>query len=145
MTIAVLDVQRDGVSTATAGYRRLLARLDEHQLRDSCFQADRWLRSHPGGGWMRLVAHCGDEFVGFLAGLPATGHVSLLGAVTPCHAVGPALLTAFAQRARTAGARSLTLAVDSEPTRRWDRRRFFENHGFTAQAGSAVHFIKTPF
>ncbi|MBF6333478.1 GNAT family N-acetyltransferase [Nocardia transvalensis] len=142
MTITVRDAQCGGTPAAGSSYRRLLAKLDEHYLRDGAFLTDRWLRTTSADGWVRLIARQDAEFVGFLAGLPRTGHISILGAITPGRGVGAALLGAFADRASQSGATRLTVAIDSKPANRWKRRRFFERQGFVS-AGSAVHFTKS--
>ncbi len=145
MPLTVLDVDCDQISTGMTAYQSMLARLDGHRLRDSRFQTDHWLDQDTARGWARLVASQQGQLVGFLAGQPTTGHIALVGAVETGHRVGTALLTSFAEQARLALAPALTVTLDSEPTKRWDRRRFFERFGFRPQSGSALHFIKCPF
>ncbi|MCX4097708.1 GNAT family N-acetyltransferase [Nocardia sp. alder85J] len=139
MTVDVLDARTIGAEAST-DYERLLAALDKHRLRDSRFRAARWLDRHAEDAWIRLVACQHDgSFVGFLAGMPATGHVSIVGTLNPGRGVGSALLTVFSTRAAEAGASRLTVSLDTEPAHRINRRRFFAAHGFTSVQNSAIH------
>ncbi|WP_107657510.1 GNAT family N-acetyltransferase [Nocardia suismassiliense] len=129
---------------ALPAYRALLEQLDRlHLLRDSSFASPTWL--HPcqaGDGSLRLLATRQGQAVGFLGGLPAIGHISIVGTVRPGSGTGSRLVWAFAEHARSAGASELTVSLDSEPSHRWVRRHFFESNGFTAQPGSALHFTR---
>lgn len=124
-----------------ADLESLLTELEQrHELLDSSFAAPHWRVSRPG--WLRIVAREQQTPCGLLAGIPARGHISLLGATTARQRVGSLLISAFAQHAKTAGAQQLTVVLDSELRGRWDRRRFFEAVGFRAEPGSALHFTK---
>ena len=121
--------------------RRLLEELDRYRLQDGRFHTPRWT-STADDGWVRLIAHQAGVLVGFLGGQPAAGHISIIGTLTPGHGIGEALVSAFARRAQQAGTTSLTVAIDTEPSQRWRRRRFFERQGFVKIQGSALHFAK---
>lgn len=121
--------------------RSMLEQLDAvHHLRDSAFASQTWLAEHGAVDALRLIAVREGRLEGFLAGQPEVGHIALVGVLAPRNGVGSALVAEFVARARTAGACRVTLVIDSEPWSRWDRRRFFERHGFAADSGSSVHF-----
>ncbi|MFE9575339.1 GNAT family N-acetyltransferase [Nocardia sp. NPDC006044] len=133
------------VVTATAAAnpacRELLGRLNQiHRLRDSAFTDPKWLAPSVGYDvWLCLLATLEGQAVGFLGGLPARGHISIVGVTGPGNGIGTRLVTAFAEHSRAAGATRLTVTIDSEPSGRWARREFFQRNGFIAQGGSALH------
>ncbi|MBF6173614.1 hypothetical protein [Nocardia blacklockiae] len=144
MRIIVADGQVVVNPAALAAFQVLLEQLDVvHRLSDASFRQPRWAdvpRSEDG--LLRLVADGPDGYRGFLGGEAGSGHVALIGVLEPGRAVGSLLLRAFAEHARRAGARELSVVLDTEAGRRWDRRRFFLREGFTAVHGSALHFTK---
>ncbi|MGN2642385.1 hypothetical protein ACTD5D_40680 [Nocardia takedensis] len=119
----------------------LLAELDQiHRLRDSLFAAHQLMAAAPG--YLRLIARTDGVLVGFLAGIPTTGHISLIGVTATRRGIGSLLVTEFGRRAHSAGARQLTVVLDTEPRHRWERRRFFEEADFHAVDTSTLHFAK---
>ncbi|MGN2639005.1 hypothetical protein ACTD5D_23150 [Nocardia takedensis] len=119
----------------------LLTELDRlHQLRDSRFAAPHWMAAAPGQ--LRLTACTDGVLVGFLAGMPTTGHISLIGVTTTRRGIGSMLMTEFGRRAHSAGARQLAVVLDTEHRQRWERRRFFEEADFHAVDASTLHFAK---
>lgn len=120
---------------------RLLASLDElHRLRDGVFAAPSRLTGIGDPDSIRLLARRDGAAEGFLAGNLHAGHLALVGVLRPRCGVGSALVRAFIQRARAAGAGEVTVVLDTDPQGRWGRRQFFEALGFTAVSASALHF-----
>lgn len=133
----------DEALATQAIYRTLLEDLDHHhQLNDSSFTGDRWLSAQIDDGWLRLIAIRDGVLAGFLAGSPSQGHIALVGSLRPGHGTGSALLAEFTKRAIQAGARVLTVVLDTEIEGRWQRKQFFQARGFHALPRSALHFVK---
>ncbi|MGW4367016.1 hypothetical protein ACWEKT_15345 [Nocardia takedensis] len=139
------DVVERGIVPVAAGMvEELLGRLAElHRLVDSDFADPRWSAAPTATDpTCRLLALRDRQPVGFLAGRPRTGHIALIGSLSPGNGAGAAMLDAFAQRAATAGAAHLSVVLDTEIDHRWQRRHFFETNGFRPDQGSALHFIR---
>ncbi|MFF5037574.1 GNAT family N-acetyltransferase [Nocardia salmonicida] len=128
------------VAEAPVGLRELLEELDAlHQLRDSRFSTpDRLTGTDPHR--TRFVAVQDGALVGFLSGRPRLGHIANIGVRNEGVGIGTALLDTFLTRAQTLGATEATVVIDSEPTGRWRRRRFFEARQFQPSQGSALHY-----
>ncbi|WP_157183874.1 hypothetical protein [Nocardia takedensis] len=135
-------VERGPGHVAPGAVEALLQRLaDTHSLVDSDFTHPRRMTEPaPDGATAHPMAIHGGVVVGFLAGRPRSGHIALMGCLTPGSGAGAALLDAFAARAAAAGATRLTVVLDTEITHRWQRRRFFETNRFHPHHGSTLHF-----
>ncbi len=127
----------------SAPLRELLAALDaRHPLRDTVFAAPHRLERADDRRGVRLVAGRDGVLVGFLHGIPCTGHIALVGALVEGQGIGTALVEEFLRLAHAAGTVLASVVLDSEPGGRWRRRMFFEARGFVSTAGSALHFAR---
>ncbi|WP_331760985.1 hypothetical protein OG225_43025 (plasmid) [Nocardia sp. NBC_01377] len=138
-------VERSSAHLARGSLARLLHALAAmHRLvADSDFAHPKWLPElAPGARSTHLIAIHGEEMAGFLAGRPHDGHIALIGSLRPGVGIGAALVEAFAHHATAAGTPQLSAVIDTEATRRWQRRKFLENNGFRLLEGSALHFVR---
>ncbi|WP_280270467.1 hypothetical protein [Nocardia wallacei] len=93
------------------------------------------------GARPRLVAVGPDGYCGFSVASRVSG-MSLWSVCLSRDRVGSRLLRAFADHARRAGARELSVVLDTQAQRRWERRGSSCGKGFASVNGSALHFTK---